>query len=82
MTWRKSKIVRAFLFLPVNICKYAGGLNVYLTLSSHFHIHTGTFSRLQAGSVTMHIHEMVVINVTEVILFLLARTGFYTEEMM
>lgn len=72
MTLRKSKIVRGFP-IPAHECTliFMEANSLYLPLCMpHSHKHT-PLSRLQAESTVVNIHEIIIINVTKVILFLL-----------
>ena len=50
---------------------YGGQLSLAPFVHAHSHKHTH-FSRLEAKSIVINIHENFIINVTEVILFLLS----------
>lgn len=78
VTLRKSKLTRG-LPIPAHECMsmFMEADSLYLPLCMHIsHKHTRPSSRLEAESTAINIHEVIIINVTKVILFLLNRDGF------
>ena len=73
MTWGKAKLLEGFLFLSMNANWYLWRPALFSSLYACAFTQTHThFSRLEAKSIVINIHENFIINVTEVILFLLS----------
>lgn len=78
VTLRERKIARGFP-IPAHECRsmFTEADSLYLPLCMHIsHKHTRPSLRLEAKSTAINIHEVIIINVTKVILFLLNRVGF------
>lgn len=81
VTLRNSKIVRGF---PIPVCECMSIFmevdSLYLSLQTHIYTNAPPLSRLEAQSIAIHMHEIIIINVTKVILFLLSRDQFLPLE--